>query len=177
MPRIVIVGCSGSGKTTLGRAIAERLGIPQIELDTLHHLKEWQPRPNEEFRALVSAATKGPDWVVDGNYRRTWDITWARADTLIWLNYDFPLVFSRAFRRTVRRVFTREALHHGNRETFRLAFLSHDSILLWIIRTHGLRRRRYGAIFAGDDWSHLRKIEFRHPREADAYVDALAATS
>ena len=33
--RINVVGTSGSGKTTVAGAIAERLGLPHIEMDAL----------------------------------------------------------------------------------------------------------------------------------------------
>jgi shikimate kinase len=34
---VVISSASGNGKTTVGRALAERLGVPFVELDALHH--------------------------------------------------------------------------------------------------------------------------------------------
>ena len=34
----------GGGKTTLARAIAQKRGLPFIELDALNHLPEWQER-------------------------------------------------------------------------------------------------------------------------------------
>jgi len=61
------------------------------------------------------------------------DILWGRATTVIWLNYSFPTVFWRVFRRTMHRCVTREELWHGNRESFRLALLSRDSVLLYVL--------------------------------------------
>ena len=56
MARVVVVGCSGSGKTTFARQLARLLGSPHIELDALHWLPNWVPRPTNEFRALVAQA-------------------------------------------------------------------------------------------------------------------------
>jgi hypothetical protein len=46
--------------------------------------------------------------------------------------------------RTLRRVLSRQELWGTrNRETFRNAFLSRQSILLWAINTHGRNRQRF----------------------------------
>jgi len=91
--RISVVGTSGSGKTTVGRAIADRLGIPFIELDALAWLPGWVNRPLAELRELVDERTRGPMWVVDGNYSKVRDLVWGRADTVVWLDYPFHHVF------------------------------------------------------------------------------------
>lgn len=35
MRRVSVIGASGSGKTTFAAALAERMGVPHIELDTM----------------------------------------------------------------------------------------------------------------------------------------------
>jgi adenylate kinase family enzyme len=99
MQRVVVVGTSCSGKTTLARQLSQMLGVPHIELDAVHWLPNWQPRPTDEFRRLVAEAVARESWVMDGNYSSTArDIVWDRATTLIWLNYPFRVVFWRALR-------------------------------------------------------------------------------
>ncbi|MDE2841397.1 MAG: AAA family ATPase, partial [Chloroflexota bacterium] len=56
MERVVVVGTSCSGKTTLARQLSRALGAPHIELDAIHWKPNWQSRPAEEFRQLVSEA-------------------------------------------------------------------------------------------------------------------------
>jgi len=83
---------------------------------------------------------------VVGNYGQVRDLVWPAADTLIWLDLPFPLVMWRLVRRTLGRVLSGQDLWGtGNRETFRNAFLSRDSILLWAIKTHGRNRERFAA--------------------------------
>src|SRR5262245_40756111 len=132
-PRIVIVGTSGSGKTTLARRVAERLDIPHVELDALRHGPNWAPAPWDVFRARFEAATSGPAWVVDGNYSAIRDAVWSKANTLVWLQYPFHIVFWRLWWRTIRRGISRQELWNGNRESLSTAFFSRDSILLWAI--------------------------------------------
>lgn len=185
MRRIVIVGSSCAGKTTLARAIAERRSIRHVELDAHHWAPDWVERDDAEMRRTVDDATRDGSWVADGNYAVVRDILWPRADTIIWLDYGFPLVFSRAFRRTLRRGVTREPVFSGNVESLRRGFLSTDSILLWVIRTHGARHRRYRAMLAPPagtprhetvrPWCEV--LRFRTPRETRRWLAGLDASA
>ncbi|SMC29664.1 Adenylate kinase [Andreprevotia lacus DSM 23236] len=167
--RIVVVGTSGAGKTTFARQLAARLGQPYIELDELYWAPGWQPKPAAEFERLVNDAAALPGWVVDGNYGAVRDQLWPRATTIIWLNYPLHTVLWRAFTRTLRRYLKRETLWHGNRESLRRT-LSRDSILVWVITTYHRRQRQMAALRAGSDYPHLRWVEFRHPRQAQAWL-------
>ena len=66
----------------------------------LRHRDSGSPRSNLAFET-----ESGGSWIVDGNYRFLADVTWARADLIIWL--DFPL-YVNLWRRTVRLSATRE---------------------------------------------------------------------
>lgn len=171
--RISVVGTSGSGKTTVGRAIADRLGIPFVELDALAWLPGWTDRPLAELRELVEERTRGPAWVVDGNYSKVRDLVWGRADTVVWLDYPFRRVFGQLLRRTLRRALRREELWNGNRESIRMSFFSRESILLWAIRTHRRRKREYPELLARSEHTRLRVIRLRSPAETRRWLDGL----
>ena len=173
--RIMIVGVSGSGKTTLACALADRFQLPHIELDRLFWQTDWQQTPDDEFEQKIQDALSlaGESWVICGNYRRTMTITWPIADTLIWLDYPRHLVYWRIFWRTVKRIITREKLWQGNRESFRKAFLSRDSILLWVWKTYPKRRQRYNAIIANNEFPNLQVLVFYHPHETDHWLKHL----
>jgi adenylate kinase family enzyme len=171
-PRIVVVGTSAAGKSTLAAELAMLLGVARVELDALFWGPGWQARPHDEFLRLVDAATRGAAWVADGNYGSVRAHLWPRATTVLWLNYGLPVVLWRGLRRTLLRVFTQQELWHGNRESAARAFFSRDSILWWILGTHGRRKQELAALRAerrfAVDW-----IEFRHPREAAAWLCSL----
>ena len=168
--RIAVVGTSCSGKTTFARSLAAILGFPHIELDVLHWLPGWEERPLEDFRKVVGKETSNQQWVLDGNYSKVRDIVWGRATDVIWLNYSFPLVFSRALRRTIRRAVTREELFSGNRESFRMTFFSKDSLLLWILKTYRRNRIMYRAFKESPEWMHLSFWELRTSQEASDFL-------
>lgn len=174
MHRITVIGTSCSGKTTFARQLAERLSCRHIQLDAVHWGPDWTAYPEEQVRAWVEEATRGSVWVIDGNYAFLRDVVWPRADTVVWLNYSFPVIASRALRRTFRRSLRREELYNGNRESLRKAFLSRDSILWWVLQTYRKYRREYPQILAQEQHAHLRRVEFRRPAEAERFLDQAA---
>ena len=72
---IVLVGFMGAGKTTIGRLLAERLGIPFVDVDAVIERREqrlireiFEQSGEEEFRRIehdaVVESLNGPDAVV-----------------------------------------------------------------------------------------------------------------
>lgn len=169
MRRINVVGTSCSGKTTLARELARRLDVPHVELDALFWGPNWTPVPTERFRSRLSAALEPDRWVADGGYAPVRDITWKRADTIVWLDYPLRLVLVRWARRTVVRIRSREEFWPGtgNRESFGRA-LRRDGLIWWILGTHGRRRTSFSAAMHAR--ADLRWIRLRSPAEAERWL-------
>ena len=165
--RIIIVGTTGSGKTTLARQLAAIWHVPHAEQDAWNHLPAWQEAPLEQFRAQVDAFTSQPTWVMDGNYSKAQDIGWARADTLIWLDYPAGVVFWQLLRRTLRRMSSRQELWNGNREAWR-TLLSKNGILAWFFQSHWRNRRRIPEQLARSP--HLNVVRLRSRRETARWL-------
>lgn len=170
--RISVVGTSGSGKTTLARQISQRLAIPHVELDALHHEPNWTEAPIDVFRHRVEHSLSGDRWVVDGNYSKVRDIVWSRADTVVWLNYPLPVIMGRVVRRTFRRVVTQEELWNGNRETWQMMF-SRDSIILWALTTYRKKREQYPILFQQPEYAHLKVVHLHSPQATNAWLKDL----
>ncbi len=171
---MVVVGTSCSGKSTFGRRLGSILGTPYFELDALHWGPGWTKRP--DFQQKVLAAAQLPRWVIDGNYSAVRDVIWRRCTAIVWLDYSFPRVFSRAIRRTVRRVVTGERLYGGdNRETIRSAVFDREGIPWWVIRTHGRRRREYPELLRRPEYGHATVIQFHRPAAAEAFLTGTRA--
>jgi len=174
--RVLVVGTSCCGKTTFAKALAELLKIPRIELDALYWGPNWQAKPDGEFRRLAEEAVLQDRWIIDGNYSALRDVTWPKATAVIWLNYDFPLVFWRGFLRSLRRSLLGQELFSGNRETLRRTFFTRDSILWWIIQTHKLRRRNYRRLLETKKFPDLQWIELRNPSEAEEFLQSIRSS-
>ncbi len=166
--RIAVSGTTGSGKTTLAASLAALTGAPHVELDALYWEPDWTEAPPEIFRARVAAALAGDRWVSDGNYSVVRDITWARAELLLWLDYSIARIFWQLMHRTTRRVVTQQELWAGNRERFRTAFMSKESLFVWALQTHWKKRREYPAQLR--EHPHLRVVRLRSPRATAAFV-------
>jgi adenylate kinase family enzyme len=128
--RVVVIGTTGSGKTTLAEQLAQIMNVPHIELDALHWEPNWVEASIEVFHSRVEQVIQQPTWVLDGNYSKVRDLVWARADTVIWLDYSLLVIMSRLLKRTIHRTLFKETLWNDNRESLRSAFFSRDSILL-----------------------------------------------
>ena len=173
MRRVVVLGSSGCGKTTLARELARRMNVPHIELDAIYWQPNWTGLAKPEFRRRVSEAIAPDAWALCGSYAPVRDLTLARADTVIWLDYPMRLIFMRVLWRTIRRSLSGEALWSGNRESLRITFCSRRSLLLWVINTWRLRRRDYPKLLRSEACRHLRVLRFRTPAETEAWLARL----
>ncbi len=172
MNRIRVTGTSCSGKTTLSRALARRLNLPIIELDALFWGPNWTPVPDDVFLARVADAAAADRWVMDGGYAKVRDLTWSRADIVVWLDYPMRTVLRRWARRTLTRLRTREEFWPGTGNRERLShILRRDSLLWWILSTHRRRRRTTAAELAARP--HLRQVLLRSPAEAERWLRGL----
>jgi adenylate kinase family enzyme len=170
--RIVVIGTSGAGKTTLARRLAAKTGLPHVEVDSLNWGPNWTEATTGQLQARVEQAIADDSWVLDGNYSRVRAYVWARATTLIWLDYSLPVIMTRLIKRTARRVVLREELWSGNRENFKRTFTK-DSILWWALTTYKRRRREYPVLLSRPENAHLQIIHFKSPRAAERWLAQL----
>lgn len=173
MKRLVIVGATGSGKSTLAEQLADLLECSFVELDALYWKPGWTESAEIEFRQKVKTALHSERWVVSGNYRVVRDIVWSQADTLIWLDYAIFILYWRLFRRTIRRLVTRELLWGTNQERFSHQFLSRDSLFLWAIKSHRRHKMEYPLLFEQPEYQHLMIFHFYRPGEVDEWIKNL----
>ena len=85
--RILILGCPGSGKSTLARALAARTELPLVHLDTVWWRADGTHIPREAFDRALDGLLQGEQWIMDGDYSRTYEVRIRAADTAIFLDY------------------------------------------------------------------------------------------
>lgn len=171
MQRIVVVGPPCSGKTTTARAIAQRLRLPHVELDSLWWEPNWTEAGAERFTERLGDVVATPAWVVDGNYFAVGasDVLHPRCDTVVWLDFPTRITARRALRRTVRRAVLRSELWAGNREPIRYSLRP-----VWILRTAFRRHPQYNREVAElSSLGHATWVRLRRPSEVAAWLRSI----
>jgi len=170
--RVNVKGISGSGKTTFARELAERLGVPYLELDAVHHIgPNWTEATPEEIQAstreFIASAPDG--WVIDGNYEsKLGDFVNDAADQIVWLDLPLRVSMRRLWRRTHGRLRNRVVLWGGNRESWRAAFLGWNSLFVYAVRSWFRHRRELPGKFSGDP----RLVRLRSSEEARRWLES-----
>lgn len=161
MRRVLVLGsASGNGKTTFGRALAERLDVPFVELDAIVWRPGWTELPDDELSAHVESIVAGAGWVIDGSYqRKIGDLVIRHADTVVWLDLPMRVWLPRLVRRTLRRITGRERLWNDNRETVRNVLFAKDGLFLYAFRSHFRRRKVWPEALAPYNTVRLRSTE------------------
>ncbi len=88
MNKVCIIGCPGSGKSTMARKLGEITGFPVYHLDAYFHKRGWVERSQDEWHRILNDLLSEDEWIMDGDYGSSQDMRFAKADTIIFL--DFP---------------------------------------------------------------------------------------
>ncbi len=141
--------------------------LPYVEIDKIFWGPGWSMPADKVFFEKLETALSADAWVLDGNYTRTTLIKWKDVQTVIWLDYSFWVVFSRAIKRALVRAITRQELWEGtgNRESFKNLF-GRDSIVWWTLKTFYPNRAKYNKCMTDINYNHIRFIKLSSPGEA-----------
>lgn len=164
--RVAVVGSGGAGKTTFARELGARTGLPVVHLDHHYWKPGWVETPREEWAAFQDELFSQDRWIADGNYGATFDVRFARADTVI--------VFALPRLTCVAGALWRSLAHRGTAvqavgcpERVDVRFLR------WIWRYDEDSRPRLDAALARHR-RHLDVVELRSRRAGRACLDGLA---
>lgn len=173
--RIHLIGGSGAGKTTIGRQLAQRLGLPFVDLDELYWEPGWREVGHAELARRLAPHLEAPGWVVAGNYHATTERqVWPRATHLVVLDLPYPTLLRRAFWRTLRRGLTGEPCCNGNRESVWRIF-HHDGVVRYLTRTWHKRHARYATLARDPALAHARVVHLQTPGAIAAWLAGVPA--
>ncbi len=89
MKRVSVLGSPGSGKTTFARQLSKQEKLPVVHLDGHFHDSQYNfKNDRSSWVEHVLELTQSEKWIIEGNYRATFEDRFKRSDTVIFL--DIP---------------------------------------------------------------------------------------
>lgn len=88
MNKVIVIGCPGSGKTTFAEKLNKCTGLPLYYLDAIWHKPDKTHISREEYDERLSEIFATPQWIIDGNYKRTIEARLKQCDTVFL--FDLP---------------------------------------------------------------------------------------
>ena len=88
MKRILIVGGNGSGKTTFAKELSKITKIPLVHLDKLYWRDNWEHLTKDNFDELLIKELNKPQWILDGNAKRTLPLRLKYCDTVFVFDFS-----------------------------------------------------------------------------------------
>ena len=85
--KIIVLGCSGSGKSTFSGKLHELTGLPLIHLDNVWWRADRTHISRDEFDVALDGILAGDEWIVDGDYSRTYEARLRACDAVIFLDF------------------------------------------------------------------------------------------
>lgn len=110
--KIYLTGASCSGVSSLGAALAEHLGLPQLDVDAFYWMPTNPPfttkRPPEDRVRLISQCqSQSAGWILTGSFIGWGDALIRDADLIVFLQTPTAI--------RLERLDKREAQRHGSR--------------------------------------------------------------
>ncbi|QCJ70168.1 adenylate kinase [Providencia heimbachae] len=175
--KINVIGTTGSGKSTLGKELAALFQVSYVELDAIYWKKNWQSSSDDELNQKLTHALNNAKtgWILDGNYSRTIPIKWQTVDMVVWLDYSFLRTLYQSISRTITRILSQAELwsNTGNTETWRKAFFSRDSIIVWLFKTYHLNKKRNISYFIDPQYKHIQFVRLTSPAETRLFLQLM----
>lgn len=165
MQRIMVIGCCGAGKSTLSKKLHEILKLELIHLDRHYWKPNWVETPRSEWEPIVRELAAKDSWIIDGNYGSTMDIRLARADTVIYMDFNTPTCLYRVCSRAIKNYGkTRSDMTEGCPERIDFKFLHY-------VATYNMLRRKSQMAKINKLSDEKIIIILKNDKEADQFLE------
>ncbi len=151
MKKAIVIGSPGAGKSTFARKLRDITGLPLYYLDRIWHLPDRTTVSRTEFDASLAEILERSEWIIDGNYRRTFEVRIKACDTVFLLDYPLEIcldgIRERVGKKREEMPWTEDELDaeffeyvkefHGTQlpEIYRLLEMYQDGMQLYVFRS------------------------------------------
>jgi len=97
--RFALIGLPGSGKSTFAAKLGKLLNIPVHHLDKHMFEPDGKKRDKQEFISIQKAILDEESWIVEGCSFSTFEMRFAKTDTLIYFHFPRSVCIWRIFKR------------------------------------------------------------------------------
>ena len=87
--KIIVLGCSGSGKSTFSKKLHSITGLPLIHLDNIWWKPDRTHISREDFDRELDSIFRGDEWILDGDYSRTYEVRFKACDTVFFFDFGY----------------------------------------------------------------------------------------
>ena len=141
MKRIIVIGPNGSGKSELSRKLGDILELPLYHLDNIWWKEDKTHISRDEFDSILSNILKEDEWIIDGDYSRTYETRIKACDTIILLDYPLDVclngVASRIGKERNDIPWVEKELDHGLVDSINSWFKEKRPMLLDLLNQYG----------------------------------------
>lgn len=96
MKRVMVIGPSGAGKSVFSRKLRDKTGLPVYHLDNIWWKEDKTHITKEEFDEKLAELVAKDEWIIDGDYSRTYELRVKAADTVFFLDYPLEVCLAGA---------------------------------------------------------------------------------
>ena len=167
MKKVLVIGCCGAGKSTFSKTLQSILKLELIHLDQYYHKPNWEEPEKEQWEGIVNNLVKKPSWIMDGNYKGTFDIRFKEADTIIYLDYSILKCLWRVIKRIIKYHGTvRPDIPKGCEERFDWDFIHY-------VATFNSKNRKGTLERLNSVKEHEKVYVFKTDKEADLFLSQI----
>jgi len=101
----MVIGVSaGAGKSTFARKLSDILQINVHHLDTMYWEPGWVEAAFEDFKSRQLEVINQQEWIIEGNYRNTFEMRVEQADTIIYIEKPLTVCLYRVMKRWLTNI-------------------------------------------------------------------------
>lgn len=159
--KFALIGLPGSGKSTFAAKLGRVLNIPVHHLDTHMFEPGGKKRDKQEFITIQQVILDEESWIVEGCSFSTFEMRFAKTDTLIYFHFPRLICFWRIF----KRIFNYKK-DYGGLRAVNLEILKY----IWNFD----KEKRSTIENLRKKYPEVRFLIFRNQKDADLFLKSLS---